>query len=142
MRRLEEEEKQEKALEQAKLARAASLHVATSLPSPHPSKKVDEESISPIRTKKRRQGKQRLSPVGESYSGSDGIPTPIPENRRESSTGKTFSSDTATPPPASTKKQIREPKKPGSQACTFCRERKVPCGRPPSDAEDQTCKYV
>lgn len=32
-----------------------------------------------------------------------------------------------------------DPRKP-SLACTFCRERKISCGRPPAANKDQTCK--
>ncbi|KAF8954281.1 hypothetical protein BDZ97DRAFT_1677226 [Flammula alnicola] len=35
-------------------------------------------------------------------------------------------------------RNIKEPKKP-SLACTFCRERKVACGRPPEGSPDPTC---
>jgi len=35
--------------------------------------------------------------------------------------------------------RARETAKKPSLACKFCRERKIACGRPPEDAEDQTC---
>ncbi|PPQ74488.1 hypothetical protein CVT24_000121 [Panaeolus cyanescens] len=35
-------------------------------------------------------------------------------------------------------RNVKEPRRP-SLACTFCRERKIACGRPPTDSEDQTC---
>jgi hypothetical protein len=48
-------------------------------------------------------------------------------------------------PPADTTVGIirnsKEPKKP-SLACTFCRERKIACGRPAEGSIDPTCKYV
>ncbi|KAF9044981.1 hypothetical protein BJ165DRAFT_1611211 [Panaeolus papilionaceus] len=39
---------------------------------------------------------------------------------------------------SSAPRNVKEPRRP-SLACTFCRERKIACGRPPSDSEDQTC---
>ncbi|CAA7263435.1 unnamed protein product [Cyclocybe aegerita] len=35
-------------------------------------------------------------------------------------------------------RNVKEPRKP-SLACTFCRERKIACGRPPSNSLDPTC---
>ncbi|KAF9483283.1 hypothetical protein BDN70DRAFT_918496 [Pholiota conissans] len=35
-------------------------------------------------------------------------------------------------------RNVKEPKKP-SLACTFCRERKIACGRPPEGSADPTC---
>lgn len=43
----------------------------------------------------------------------------------------TFMLDTAVPEP---------PKKKPIMACLFCRERKIGCGPPPPEQEDQTCK--
>lgn len=36
-------------------------------------------------------------------------------------------------------RNVKEPRRP-SLACTFCRERKIACGRPPPEAADQTCE--
>ncbi|KAF9558974.1 hypothetical protein CPC08DRAFT_638333 [Agrocybe pediades] len=44
-----------------------------------------------------------------------------------------------TTPSSSSRKLVKDLKKPVSLACIFCKERKIMCGRPPADAEDQTC---
>ena len=36
-------------------------------------------------------------------------------------------------------RSVNEPRRP-SLACTFCRERKIACGRPPTGSPDPTCK--
>jgi len=36
-------------------------------------------------------------------------------------------------------RNVKEPRRP-SLACTFCRERKIACGRPPGGSPDPTCK--
>ncbi|KAF9531256.1 hypothetical protein CPB83DRAFT_892094 [Crepidotus variabilis] len=45
---------------------------------------------------------------------------------------------TGVPPVTGPIRNVKEPRRP-SLACTFCRERKIACGRPPPDAADQTC---
>ena len=69
-----------------------------------------------------------------------GAPTHAPSSHPSPHAGEnimpgqsSFMLDNAVPEP---------PKKKPIMACLFCRERKIACGPPPADQEDQTCKCV
>lgn len=89
-------------------------------------------------------GKSRTSASASTTSASQTSTSALPKKRKrrktavDESQAPAASSSSAMSAEDTAKADSRKP----SLACTFCRERKISCGRPPPGSTDDTCKYV